>query len=233
MIGARVLQVQRPLALIAAGLVLVAVDFRTESLDYLCDPVGWLLVAAAAAALSLSGTAWLSAAAALLSLSDAFLPYRTVFVDPETNKGVEQCPVAVCAERVEFDLVSGWRLVALAGVFIVGGAAVLSLLGGLRSAALRAGDRSAGTRLSLLFVGVGLGWALPPLMGMVWAVASEDRRYDPVWNGAAEYVALAGLLMLAWLVIELLQRGGAAWATPRRTETASPSRWGALRQPRT
>jgi hypothetical protein len=34
----------RPLSLTAGGLGLVILDFRTESLDLLPDPVGWVLV---------------------------------------------------------------------------------------------------------------------------------------------------------------------------------------------
>jgi len=40
----------RPLALVAGGIALVVLDFRTESLDLLPDPVGWALIAVAALA---------------------------------------------------------------------------------------------------------------------------------------------------------------------------------------
>lgn len=228
MIANRVLLVRRPLLLVASGLVLVITDFRTESLDLLPDPVGWILVAIGAAALYLPLSAWLSLATAVLSVSDAFLPFRTVMVDPLTNEGAGRCPVGlVCAARVEFDPVSGWRLAALGASVVLGGAAALSLASGLRRRARAEGDRASAARLGLLAGVLALGWTMPPLVGISWAIAANDGFYDPIWNGSAEYVGLVGWGLMSWFVIELCLRSGADWATPRATPAPSP--WGERR----
>lgn len=228
MVADRVLLVRRPLALVSGGLALVVTDFRTESLDFLSDPVGWILVAIGAAALYLPLSAWLSVAASGLSVSDAFLPFRTVIVDPVTNEGVARCPVdVVCGARVEFDPVSGWRLAAIAASLTLGGAAVLSLASGLRGKARAEGDRASAARLGLLLVVLALGWTTPPLVGISWAIVSNDGFYDPIWNGSAEYVGLVGWGLMAWFAIELCLRSATGWATPR--STPSPSPWGERR----
>ena len=227
MVAERVLLVRRPLTLVAGGLALVVTDFRTESLDLLPDPVGWILVAIGAAALYLPLSAWLSSAAAVLSVWDAFLPFRTVIVDPLTNERVARCAVLMCGARVEFDPVSGWRLAAIAASIIVGGAAVVSLAAGLRGRARAEGDRASAARLGLLLGVLALGWTTPPLVGISWAIASNDGFYDPIWNGSAEYVGLVGWGLMAWFAIELWPRSATGWATPRATP--SPSPWGERR----
>lgn len=83
--------------------MIVLVDFRTEALDFVPDPIGWLLVGAGAASSSLPLCAWLARAAAVLSVSEAWLSFRTVIVDPATNATTDRCPVDVCSERVEYD----------------------------------------------------------------------------------------------------------------------------------
>lgn len=214
---------RHPLVLVSAGLLLVIFDFRTESLDLLLDPVGWTLVAAGAALSSLRAAAWLAGAAAVLSASDAYLPFREVVVDPLTGKSIRQCPAADgCGTRIEFDPVSGWRLAALAAAILFGGAAVLTLALRLRTRALAAGDAVAGHRLGLLLGAVGLGWVGPPILAVVWSVLANDGSYDPIWSGTAEYVALIGWALMMWFLIELFARSDTPWATPRSTPAPSP-----------
>lgn len=212
----------RPLPLIAGGLALVLVDFRAESLDLLPDPVGWLLVAVGAMALELRLSAWLAGAAALLSGSDAFLPYHYRWVDPETNELVATCPTVQCAERIAFDPVTGWRLAAIAATVLIGGFAVMALLGGLRRRAVADGAGPAASRLSLLIWAVGVGWVAPPAVALGGAVAAADGAYDPIWNGNAEYAALIGCAVLGWLILELRLRSGAGWAIPQDRQLPSP-----------
>ncbi len=208
----------------AGGLTIVLVDFRAESLDLLPDPIGWLLVAAGAMAVALPLTAGLAGSAAMLSISDAFLPHRTVSIDPTTGEAIARCrSAAVCGEQIQFDPVSGLRLAALAASIVVGGLAVLTLLRGLRRRALRDADRFAAERLLLLVGGVGLGWVLPQMIAIVWAMASADGSYDPIWNGNAEYAALLGWAALGWVILELCLRSGAGWAIPAHRQV--PSRW--------
>jgi hypothetical protein len=165
----------------------------------------------------------LAVAAALLSVSDAYLPYRYRFLD-ESGELVELCPpLQVCGDPVVvFDPVSGWRLAALAASVVVGALALILVLVGLRRRAVADGDRTSAARLGLLAGAVGLGWAVPPVVGIAWAVASERGTYDPVWNGNAEFGALVGMLAVGWVIVELCVRSGARWATPAESQLPSP-----------
>jgi hypothetical protein len=217
----------RPLSLIAGGVALVALDFRTESLDLLPDPVGWALVAMGAWRLGLRLPALVAIAAAGLSASDAFLPYRYALVDPITDKAVERCPADLppglrCFRRLEFDPVSGWRLLAIAGALVMGAWALAALLHGLRRGALVEPDQPAAARLALLTWAVVVGWALPPAVALVGAATSDLGSYDPIWNASAEYVALIGLATMGWVALELCLRSGSGWALPRGWEQPSP-----------
>jgi hypothetical protein len=213
----------RPLPTIAGGAALVLVDFRIEPLDLVPDPLGWLLIAAGASTLALTLSMWLAMATALLSFSDVYLPYRYMFID-QLGKAVERCPpLEQCGERVVvFEPVSGWRLAAVAATVVVGACALIFLLVGLCRRALADGDETSAARLVLLAGAVGLGCAVPPVVGIAWAIASNGGAYDPVWNGSAEYVALVGVLALAWVIVELCVRSGAGWATPKESQLPSP-----------
>jgi hypothetical protein len=110
---------------------------------------------------------------------------------------------------------------------MLGGAAVLLLASGLRGKAETAGDRSSAGRLGLLLVLLAVGWLMPPLIAIAWAVASNDGAYDLIWNGSAEFVGLVGWGLMAWFVVELCVRSGRGWATPRAAPAPSP--WGQRR----
>lgn len=224
------MRIRHPLGLIAGGLAMVAIDFRTEALDLVLDPVGWLLVAAGGAVLRLRWATAAAACASVLSVSDAFLEYRYRLIDPLTNDPVEVCPLLEdCAERVVFDPVQGWRFVALAAAIVVGIAAVLLVLRGLRRRARADGDRVAVTRLTQLWWVVALAWGLPQLVALTRALAAEPVSYDPIWNGAAEYAALLGTLVIGWVVVELCFWIRRAWAVP--PGYAQPSPWADLMLP--
>lgn len=214
----------RPLLAVAAGLALVALDFRTESLDLVADPVGWVLVALGAGLLGFRLPVWAAGAAAVLSVGDAFLPYRYVYFDPVTGDDVVTSTGLDLGypQRVEFDPVSGARLAVLALALVVGSVAVLSLLRGLQRRAASTEDAAATRRLSLLIAAVVLGWLVPPAIVMGRAAASSSGRYDPIWNGTLEYAGLLGWVVLGWVAVELALRCGATWAVPAGEE---PSPW--------
>jgi hypothetical protein len=213
------MRVRHPLGLVAGGLVLVVLDFRTESLDLLLDPVGWSLVVLGGAALGLRRAAVFAALAGVLSLADAYHPYRYRLIRALTGDPVDHCPPReLCQERVVFDPATGWRFAALAASVLAGVAAVLLLLVGLRRRAIVDGDQPAAGRLRLIAWSTGLTWGLAPAVGMVAALVADPIAYDPVWNGPAEYAALLGWAAMTWLVIELcfwMRRG---WALPGGTE---------------
>ncbi len=210
----------------------MVVDFRTESPDFLPDPLGWLLVALGAFVLGLRWAAWGSMVVAVLSVPDALLEYRYRLIDPRTTKPVDRCPIEdlplgqLCSERVVFDPVSGWRLAALAGAVSLGVAAVGLLLTGLRRRAMRDDDPTAARRLSHLRLAVVVAWGVPRLVGLAWSLSRDPIAYDPVWNDRAEYVALLGLVAVGWLAVELCFWVRRRWARP--TGSAEPSPWAEL-----
>ena len=73
---------------------------------------------------------------------------------------------------------------------------------------------------------VGLAWGLPPVLAVLRALTDRPVRYDPVWNGGAEYLALAGWVAIGWLAVELWFWSGRQWALPDRG--LEPSPWAEL-----
>jgi hypothetical protein len=218
----------RPLVVGSAGVALVALDFRTESLDLLADPVGWGLVGVAAGWLALPLAARLAWATALLSLADAALPYHYVRVDPFTGEAVVgPAPGRPVSIRLDFFLISGWRLAALAASVVTGGATLWVLLGRLaRRAAYEEDDRGA-RRLRLARWAVIACWIVPYLVTVAIAVLRDDGRYDPVWNHGLEYLGLAGLAAAIYVAVVLAGSAGASWA--QREGFWVPSPWDQLR----
>ena len=219
----------RPLSMMAGGLALVALDFRTESLDLLPDPLGWALVAVGSWQLALVGTSWLAGLSAALSVADAALPYRYVRIDPITGEHVAPSlrPNADLPLHLEFDPVSGWRLAALTLAMTAAGVTVWSLLRGLERRATAHAEHDAATRLRVGRWLVVVAWVVPYLVGVSRAVLVDSGRFDAIWNRNAEYVALVGLVALAYLIILLAGNAGAAWVLPDRSWAPSP--WDELR----
>jgi hypothetical protein len=213
-----------PLLLVAGGVGIVVLDFRTEALDLVPDPVGWLLVAVGAWVLSVRPAAASALLAAAFSVAETYLPYERLLIDPDTGEVVTVCTnlAQPCGEVLRYDALSGWPLAALAGMFVAGAVALGLLLLALRRRAIDSGDRGASNRLALLAAALVAVWALPPLVGIASAALSDPVRYDPIWNGGAELVAMLGLAVLIWLGVELALRRGAPWAIPHGTQRESP-----------
>jgi hypothetical protein len=211
----------RPLTFVAVGLALVAIDIRTEYLDFLPDPLGWCLVALGAWRLSLTTPAIATAATALLAVPEVSLPYRFVMLNPATGERIKPQPGVDLAypQHLVFDDLRGWRLAALAAATIAGGVALWLLLGALAVRAA-AWERAATARqlrwLRWLILGV---WIGPHLV--VLAVSAEDGSFDPVWNGGLEFLALAGVVVVGALAAVLLRETNRAWAVPQSAQRQS------------
>jgi hypothetical protein len=191
------------------------------------------LVAYGAARLSLRPAAWLAGVAGVLSALYDFLPYRYVSINRETGERLppEQQGLGVLPQRVEFDPVSGWRLVGITLAIVVGGLAVWSLLIGLERRASAAEEPRAAGRLRLARWLVLAVWVVPFLVGVGRALASQDGEFDPIWNGGAEYAAMAGMAVFGYLVYLLLRDASASWALPGWLWRPSP--WDEMRLRRT
>ncbi|MGH9110903.1 MAG: hypothetical protein ACRDZN_01160, partial [Acidimicrobiales bacterium] len=181
----------RPLTHIAAGLVMVVVDLRTEYVDLLPDTVGWALVALGAWHLAMTGPALAAVATALLAVPEVSLPYRYVRVHPETGETIEPQPgVQLDVPRqLVFDDLSGWR-VAMVGVATLAAAVTLWWLLGALSTRAGAWQRAVtARRLHLLRWLVLVAWLVPYLV-VIAASVRRDGSFDPVWNDRLELVAL-------------------------------------------
>ena len=215
----------RPLTSVAVGLVLIAVDVRTQHLDVLPDALGWGLVAYGAWRLSLTVPAIAAATTAVLTVPEVSLPHRFVMLDPETGERITPRPGVVLgyAKTLVFDDLTGWRLAALAAGLISGGVTTWLLLGALATRAAaweRAGTARQIRALRWLTLGV---WTAPVLVVLGVSAASEDPSYDPVWNGSLELLALAGIVVIGAVAAVLLRETNRAWAVPQ---------WSAYRPPR-
>jgi hypothetical protein len=212
----------RPLALIATGLVIVAIDPRTEYLDLLPDVLGWGAVALGAWRLGFSRAAAAAGATAIVCVAELSLPYRWIRVDARTGEPVAVAPGSDsdAPQHLVFDDLTGWRLAVAALATVAAGVALWMLLGGLATrAAAWERPRVARQLAALRWLAIA-AWVAP--VGVV--IASEaggDGSYDPVWNGRLELLAIAGLAILAWLVVLLIAEHNRAWAMPA-TDRASP-----------
>jgi hypothetical protein len=213
----------RPLMFVAVGLAVVAVDIRTERLDFLPDALGWGLIALGAWRMSLTRPAIAAAAAALLAVPEVSLPYRFVMLDPDTGERVRPRPGVDLGypEHLIFDDLTGWRLAVLAAATVAAGVALWLLLGALatRASAWERADTARKIRwLRWLIMGVWLG---PYLAVLAVRASAEDGSFDPVWNGNLEFLALAGVVVVGALVAVLLRETNRAWAVPQWTDRPS------------
>jgi hypothetical protein len=214
----------RPLTFVAVGLALVAIDIRTEHLDILPDAIGWGLVAFGAWRSVLTVPAIAAAATALLTLPEVSLPHHFVMLDPVTGERITPPPGVDLAypEQLVFDDLTGWRLAVLAAGLVAGGVTLWLLLGALATRAA-AWERAATARqirwlrwLTLVL------WTGALLVVLVVSASAGDGSFDPVWNGSLELLAMAGIVVIAAVVVVLLRETNRAWAVPRWSDHRSP-----------
>jgi hypothetical protein len=217
----------RPLALAAAGVALVVLDFRTEALDLLPDPLGWVLIAVAAFWLGQPAVMRLATVTGLLSLADFALPYHYVRINPLSGEPMtgpsRGNPAAV---RLAYLPLEGGQLVLLTAAVVGTGATLWMLLGRLRRRADYEEDGAAVTRLRWAQWLVAGAWVAPYLVTVGMAAARGDH-YDAVWNHGFEYLGLAGLGAGVYVVGLLASSTRASWA--QRPGSWYPSPWDELR----
>lgn len=204
------------MVVVASGLVLVALDFRTRSIDVLPDVIGWLLVGAGAWMAGVGRAVPLATAAALLSLAELALPYHLALFDASTGEYIRvegQTSGLRAVQRWE-DL-SQVRGAAIASAMVLGAAAAIALLRALGRRARTEGDDAAVGEVRRAMVAPAV-WAL----AFVWVVATRvaaGERYDPVWDGGAETAGLVAAVALLALAIFLVARRDRGWAFLHRT----------------
>ncbi|HKA83991.1 MAG TPA: hypothetical protein VKD21_09010 [Acidimicrobiales bacterium] len=214
----------RPLTFVAVGLALIAVDIRTEHLDLLPDAIGWGLVAFGAWRSALVVPAIAAAATALLTLPEVSLPHHFVMVDPQTGETIKPRPGVDLAypEQLTFDDLTGWRLAVLAAAVVTGGVALWLLLGDLAGRAAAWERAGTARRLRWLrWLTLAL-WTGGLLVVLVVSASSGEASFDPVWNGSLELLAMAGIVVIAAVIVVLLGETNRAWAVPRWSGDRSP-----------
>ena len=219
----RTFGLRRPWRLGGIGLVLVAIDFRTTSLDLLPDPLGWLLVAVAVATVLGWRLAAVAGAAAVASLGQLLLPYHYIQYNPITGEQVTVTDTTDLgyAKFLEYDALRGVRLgLALAAV-VLGVIVVWTAARRLEQRASARGVPQIVGRLRAFRWSVGVLWAVPPLIGMV-AAAVSGHGYDPTWDDPASHVSLAGTLVLFGLGALLFAEAREPWALPHHAPDPVP-----------
>ncbi len=196
------------LTIIGLGVVLVGMEFRLNAIDVLADPLGWLLVALGARMLAARGASALALVAAPLSAAGAYLTFRTVLVDSATDNAVTVCPHnGFCYEQIRFDDIGSVRALALLGMALAGGGALVWILRILRTeVGPPTADVTLRKQMWVLEILVPLVWALPVVLLAGIAVVTGDG-YDPIWSERLEPVAYARVAVMAWLVVVLLVFG--------------------------
>jgi hypothetical protein len=204
--------IRRPLAMIAVGVLLVAVDARLVALDVAPDAVGWLLVACGAWRLAVRPASWLAASAALASLAELHLPYHREMLDPFTGEYIEPRAGIDYPLRLVFDRLTGGRLVLTVLALVLGGAALWLVLGTLAERAEVTGDERAAAHLGVLRWLVPAAWVVPYVVVAI-TQQRRDGGFDPVWNGGLESLALVGIgvgVAVAWVLAVNSNRGWTA-----------------------
>lgn len=212
----------RPLSLIALGLVLVAVDFRVVAVDVFPDLVGWLLAGTGAWRLGLQVPAVLALVAALASAPDLVAASHHEAIDPLTGRVVPEPPPGTAYdERLVFDRLEDARLVLALVAMAAGGWAVWAVLGILRDRARTSGDDQSARLLTALWWLVPFVW-IAPYLGIAVVQGLGDDGFDPVWNGAYEFPAVAGLFVVAGVVWAFVSTSNRRWAA---TSAGSDAPW--------
>lgn len=216
----------RPLAIVAAGLVLVALDFRSRSVDFLPDVLGWLLVALGAAAAGARSAGALAAGAAVLSLSEWSLPYHYVRFDLVSGTFLPaDAPGTGGPLHQRWDHVSQARGALIVAAMVVGALSVIVLVRTLARRARADGVLVAVRELRLVAL-LSVLWTAPFLVLLGNAVVTGGR-YDPVWDGGAETGSYLAVLSIVAVATLLVLRRGRGWAFIEDPNDAS--RWRSLR----
>jgi len=210
----------RPLSLVAVGIALVVLDFRTESVDLVPDPIGWVLIGIGAGWLGLTAARWLAWAVAALSVSDLFLPFRYVHPGPTGN--LVPTSRNTSDAHLVYLPVHGWQLAGMTAAMVLGAVTLWMILGPLARRAADAGDEAGARRMRLAAAALVFLWAVPFLVTVVAAVVHDHAVYDAVWNDGENYLGMIGTVAAGYAVWLIARARNASWAL-------RPQQWVAAR----
>jgi hypothetical protein len=220
---------KRPLSLVAAGILLVAVDFRIVHIDLLPDVVGWVLVAVAALTWGQRAPFVLAVVAALASLPDLALTYHYDDIDPVSGRIVEDAaPGTAYDQRLAFDAITDVRGVLAVLALAAGGGALYLLIVMLERRATLVDDRESASQLWLARVLLAAAWVLPHVGVMAFQWLSGEGL-DPVWNDDLELLALVGLAVALALVVGAAINRNRGWTA---TDAERDVSWAVLAEAR-
>lgn len=201
----------RPLTATSAGLVFLAVDFRTLAVDLVPDPVGWALIGYALYRLAVPRLAALAGVALLCSFAEAWLPYHYRKVETFQAGPVVGEPRVIELEVLEYDAVTGVRIWMLATSMVILAVVVVAIVHLLAERARPyAADRSI-RRLTMLGGLAIVAWVVPHLAAMAAAVLG-DGELDVVWGDPAWRVELVGAMAVLAFAAGLVADAREPWA---------------------
>jgi hypothetical protein len=203
----------RPLAKLAIGLLVAAVDFRLSGLDVILDPVGWLLVASGLGDLALRPAQVAALLTAALSLGDVSWPTETVTTSSDSWMGPDG------AIHTEFSVSTGigtpgspqLALIALYGLAVL--ATVWFTLVGIEDRARTYCDsRSAGRLRVLRLIQVVTAGALFALTHAALASGDHNAADGFVIAGPLGVLVLVSLVAHLVTIAAVYSRAGHPWA---------------------
>ena len=200
----------RPLAKVAIGLLLAALDFRVSGLDVILDPAGWLLVASGLGDLALRPAQVTALLTAALSLGDVLWPTTTVTTSSDTWTTPDGGTHSIVNQTTGFGTPSGPQLglIALYGLAVV--ATIWVALTGIEDRAGSYDDARSANRLRVLrLVQVGTAAAI---FAITYAVLASGDKSAADGAGPLVVLVLGGLIAHLLTIGALYRRAGHPWA---------------------
>jgi hypothetical protein len=206
----------RPLAKLAIGLLLAAVDFRVSGLDVILDPAGSLLVASGLGDLALRPAQLVALLAAVLSLADVSWPTETVTTSYDSWTTPDGTTHSTFTATTGIGTPSGPQLtlIALYGLAVV--ATMWFALVGIEERARADGDILSAGRLRVLrLVQVVTAGATFVITCAVLASGDHDPAGGLIVTGPLRVLVLLSLLAHLVTIAALYRRAGRPWAQRR------------------
>jgi hypothetical protein len=203
----------RPLAKVAIGLLLAALDFRVSGLDVILDPAGWLLVASGLGDLALRPAQWTALLAAAFSLGDVSWPTETVTTSLDTWTAPDGATHSSVSVTTGIGTPAGPQLglIALYGLAVL--ATMWFALVGIEDRARTGGDSESAGRLRVLrLIQVVTAGAIFVITYAVLASGDHNAAGGLIITGPLGLLVLVSLLAHLFTIAALYRRAGHPWA---------------------
>jgi hypothetical protein len=203
----------RPLAKVAVGLLLAAVDFRVSGLDVVLDPAGWLLLASGLGDLALRPAQLTALLTAALSLGDVSWPTRTVTTSSETWTTPDGATHSLINQSTGISTPSGAQLALIALYGLAAVATIWVALVGIEDRARTYDDAQSASRLRVLrLIQTGTAATVFAITYAVLVSGHENAADGFVITGPLVVVVVGGLIAHLLTIGALYRRARHPWA---------------------